>query len=138
MKAKQDVRYAEKKKSVIIERLPETTDHDTVVNSVLDHKNFKHKARFRSAHRIGKKSEESRRMVKVNFETEEAASDFARLFRTATTNLIEGLALKPYVRRDLTQIELEFRSDLRALARWINENTDDKVILIDLELFYRD
>jgi len=106
IKAKQDVRYAEKKKSVIIERLPESMNHDAIVQAVLDCSDYKHKAKFRSTHRIGKQSEESRRMVKVNFETEEAASDFARLFRTATTNLIEGLALKPYVRRDLTQIEL--------------------------------
>ena len=77
-------------------------------------------------------------MVQVQFETDNAATDFIRHFRTATTCLTEGLDLKPYVRRDLTPCELEFRSDMRALARWINENTEDKVILIDLDLFYKD
>ena len=75
--------------------------------------------------------------MKVHFDTEEAVKDFNRLFRTATARITEGLDSKPYARRDLTPLELEFRSDFRALARWINENTDDKVILINLGLFYR-
>jgi hypothetical protein len=75
--------------------------------------------------------------VKVHFDSEDAAMEFTRLFRMATKRLTEDLDFKPFARRDLTPAELEYRSDLRALARWINENTDDKVILINLELFYR-
>ena len=137
-KAKLDARYAEKKKSVVIERLPEAANHDAVVQAVLDHSDFKHKTKFRTAQRLGKQSDDRNRIVKVQFETDEAALDFTRLFRTATTHLTEDIVdYKPYVRRDLTPVELEFRSDLRALARWINENTADKVILIDLDMFYK-
>jgi hypothetical protein len=137
-KAKEDVRWAEKKKAVIIERLPESMSHDAIVQAVLGCSDYKHKARFRTAERCGKQSDERNRIVKVQFETEVAAFDFMRLFRTATTHLTCGLELKPYVRRDLTPQELEFRSDLRSLSRWINENTNDKVIVIDLELYYKD
>ena len=112
-------------------------DHELVIKTVLDHPSFKHKVKFRSANRLGQRNYERNRIVKVHFETEEAATDFMRLFRTATAQLTEGLDAKPYARRDLTRPELAFRSDLRALAKWINENTDDKVILINLDLFYR-
>jgi hypothetical protein len=58
-KAKMDTRFVEKKKTVVIERLPETTNHETVVKSVLDHPNFKNKDKFRSANRLGNTTTET-------------------------------------------------------------------------------
>lgn len=128
--------FVEKKKHVVIERLPEKDDDEDdqslmkeIVDSVLDadEKNEIRKD-FQKVERHG--NTKGKRVTKVYFATEKSAKTFMRLFGRSTAAKTAAYNEKPFVRRDMTPIELDLQ---RTMRKFVNEANQVKK-----QFFYRD
>ena len=135
-----------KRRTVVIERLPEKVDSNedmvelqNVVDSVTKNPHFQHKIDFINVTRHGSKNERRHapRITKVDFRTEVAAQQFMAMFRKSTTLKFQNLDRKPFARRDLTAPELALQAELRKLSYDMNQKAKKAYIFYrDLDLFY--
>jgi hypothetical protein len=133
--------FERKKKTIVLERLPEkTTETDDiallqkVVGAVTTDPDLNIAAEVSSIRRHGRKREgqSKPRLVKVDFKSEIAARKFMIHYRRLSKDNNNEPAAASFARRDLTPTELELQQELRQLAYQINQKAGRAVC------FYRD
>lgn len=130
--------FEEKKKRVVLERMPLDIEPDPIVNAIVDNLSSDAKADFKKTFRHPDRAKNPTRIVKVEFKTEKSAREFMTKFRTLAPENIKRMKPMPFARRDMTPAELRLQFEMRkVLKSWLDEKKskdDDN----GMRLFYRD
>lgn len=133
--AKKHGEYASKKKRVVIERLPIETDVEALAGEIVAQPTFKSKADYAQSYRHKNRDGKETKIAKIEFRTEEAATEFMKKFRTLAPDEIKCMKPMPFARRDMTPVELQLQHEMRtSLKEHLAKKSNDDGTLV----FYRD